>query len=61
MSSGAKGVNCSDILKQAMADAGGRGGGKNDFAQGGIPDVSKTESIMENILRMLERTLKQEN
>ena len=61
MSSGAKGVNCSDILKQAMADAGGRGGGKNDFAQGGVPDVSKTESIMENILRMLERTLKQEN
>jgi alanyl-tRNA synthetase len=61
LSSGAKKVDCSAIIKAAMEKAGGRGGGKTDFAQGGAPDASKAEEVLNSILLSIESLLKQEN
>lgn len=60
MSSGAKGVDCSVILKEVLTKAGGRGGGKRDFAQGGVADVSLSDTIHKDIVRILKSVLKQE-
>jgi len=40
-------VDASNILKNALLLANGRGGGKKDFAQGGTPDNSKVNEIVE--------------
>jgi len=58
VSSGVKNVDCSLILKDILAKAGGRGGGKRDFAQGGIPDVSKADDIMNALLNSVRNALK---
>lgn len=34
------------LLRQLITAAGGRGGGGKDFAQGGIPDLGKLESLL---------------
>lgn len=41
-------------MKQAMATLGGRGGGSKDFAQGGVPDASKVQSVLEEIAQALK-------
>lgn len=58
VSSGVKNVNCSEILKDAAAKEGGRGGGKQDFAQGGVPDAAKADIIMSSIMRSVKEALK---
>jgi len=49
MSSGVDSIDCSEILTKVLKQLGGRGGGKKDFAQGGIPDPT----LAENALSML--------
>jgi Alanyl-tRNA synthetase len=49
MSSGVDSIDCSEILTKVLKQLGGRGGGKKDFAQGGIPDPT----MAENALNML--------
>jgi len=61
VSSGTKRVDSSAILKGTMAEFGGRGGGKADFAQGGMPDVSRAENVRNRLLLSVEAALKQEN
>jgi len=61
VSSGTERVDSSKILKEAMTQFGGRGGGKSDFAQGGMPDVSKDRSVMDHLIRSVENTLKRGN
>jgi len=39
--------NLGDIMKEVVAQAGGRGGGGKDFAQGGIADSSRAEEALE--------------
>ena len=59
VSSGTKCVDSSKLLKETMTQFGGRGGGKADFAQGGMPDVSKAQSVLDHILLNAEKALKQ--
>ena len=44
-------VDCGAILKQVLAEFGGRGGGARDMAQGGVPDAGKLADV---IARMRE-------
>ncbi len=46
-------VDCRDVLKSIMAEVGGGGGGKPDFAQGGGGDPSKITDALENVSRMI--------
>ena len=57
LSSGTKNVDCSKVLKDAAAKVGGRGGGKPDFAQGGVPDVSVAETLMNDITAAVRNSL----
>ena len=50
MASGNKDVNCKEIITSVLTEFGGRGGGKPDFAQGGIQDVSKAEDVLKALL-----------
>ncbi|MCL2607550.1 MAG: alanyl-tRNA editing protein [Methanomassiliicoccaceae archaeon] len=61
VSSGVKCVDCSLILGNAMKKVGGRGGGKADFAQGGVPDVSVSARVLENIIQTVKDALDREN
>jgi alanyl-tRNA synthetase len=36
------------LMKEGMANLGGRGGGSRDLAQGGVPDASKLEEAVRN-------------
>ena len=36
------------LMKEALEELGGRGGGNKDMAQGGAPDASKIEAALEN-------------
>jgi alanyl-tRNA synthetase len=46
-------VDVSALVKEAVAEAGGRGGGSKDLAQGGIPDAQKLPGIMEQVFRRI--------
>ncbi len=46
LASGSDRVDCKKILSDSLARFGGRGGGKSDFAQGGIPDLSRVSELM---------------
>jgi len=59
ISSGAERVDSSKILKDVMTQFRGRGGGKVDFAQGGMPDVSQAQSVLDHLLLNVEKALKQ--
>ncbi|MBV8205839.1 MAG: alanyl-tRNA editing protein [Acidobacteria bacterium] len=43
------GLNAGAILKQALAEAGGRGGGSPELAQGGVADPEKLRRLTEKI------------
>jgi len=45
VASGDKRVDCKKVLSDVLAQFGGRGGGKPDFAQGGAPDASKAAEM----------------
>ena len=50
MASGDPSVDCKDIISSVLTGFGGRGGGKPDFAQGGIQDVSKADDVLKALL-----------
>jgi len=49
LSSGTDRLNCRDVLSKVLAEFGGRGGGKPDFAQGGIADASLSETVFSRL------------
>lgn len=56
MSSGSAKVNCKEILSETLEEFGGKGGGKTDFAQGGINDPSLSEEVFSKLMkRVVER------
>lgn len=46
VASGVEGVDCREVLKEAVAPFGGRGGGKPDFAQGGVQDATLADNVL---------------
>lgn len=43
------------LLREVLAEAGGKGGGTRDFAQGSLPDSSRVESVLKQALLRLQR------
>lgn len=57
LASGNQNIDCKKILSEILTEFGGRGGGKPDFAQGGIEDVSKADSILEKMIKTIKSSL----
>jgi alanyl-tRNA synthetase len=47
-------VDVSVLMKEAMAEVGGRGGGSKDLAQGGVPDATKVPGLIEAVARKIQ-------
>jgi alanyl-tRNA synthetase len=51
------GLNAGDILRTALQAAGGKGGGRSDFAQGGVKEPSQLGLALAEIVPAVRRTL----
>ena len=52
-----RGANAGDILKQALAAAGGKGGGRPDFAQGGVKEAGQLGVALAQVVPLVERAV----
>jgi alanyl-tRNA synthetase len=57
LASGCPKVDCKAVFAEVLAPFGGRGGGKPDFAQGGVPDASKADEVLEALVKAVEKSL----
>jgi alanyl-tRNA synthetase len=57
LASGNDKVNCRDIISEVLGEFGGRGGGKADFAQGGVENVSKAEAVLERMTAVVKDSI----
>ena len=57
LASGDKRVDCKAILSATLSGFGGRGGGKSDFAQGGVTDISCKEGLLEALITAIKGSL----
>lgn len=57
LASGVPKVDCKTILGKVLTEFGGRGGGKPEFAQGGAPDNSAAEHMLESLLEEVKVAL----
>ena len=57
IASGSKSVDCKKILADTMAEFGGRGGGKPDFAQGGAPDADRADELLASMVDKIRQSL----
>lgn len=57
IASGNPKVDCKKLLPEVLGKFGGRGGGKPDFAQGGIQDISKAQELYETLVTSVEALL----
>ncbi|MBN1678614.1 MAG: alanine--tRNA ligase [Candidatus Thermoplasmatota archaeon] len=53
-------LDCRPLIKEAMAVAGGSGGGKPDFAQGGGPDAKRLEEAVDRVEGLVKEALEKE-
>ncbi|MCC6177132.1 MAG: alanine--tRNA ligase [Chloroflexi bacterium] len=51
------GINAGDILREALAAAGGKGGGRPDFAQGGVKDPAQLGLALAQVVPLVERAV----
>lgn len=58
LASGDPRVDCRKILPEVLKEFDGRGGGKTDFAQGGIEDVDKADRLLESLKDAVSRAIK---
>lgn len=57
LASGDKRVDCKKLLSETLSEFGGRGGGKLDFAQGGVADTTAKDRILESLMKGIEHSL----
>ena len=57
VASGNDKVNCKTILSETLNEFGGRGGGKPDFAQGGIQDITRGDEVLKSLISKIESAL----
>ena len=57
LASGDKRVDCKELISETLSEFGGRGGGKPDFAQGGVADTAMKERILESLMKGIEHSL----
>lgn len=57
LASGDKRVDCKKLISETLSEFGGRGGGKLDFAQGGVADTAMKERILESLMKGIEHSL----
>lgn len=57
LASGNKRVDCKKLISETLSEFGGRGGGKPDFAQGGVADTAMKERILESLMKGIEHSL----
>ncbi len=57
IASGTKKLNCKNVLTSVLNEFDGRGGGREDFAQGGIDDVSRSDDVLKRIQETILSTL----
>ena len=51
------GINAGNLIKEACAVLGGKGGGRKNLAQGGGKDGEKLESALKRIRELVENQL----
>jgi len=42
-------LDCGRVLREALSAVGGRGGGQSQMAQGGVPDPSQLEALLDGL------------
>ncbi len=57
LASGTPNVDCKKILGDVLSSFGGRGGGKPDFSQGGVPDISKADDVLDSLVNAVRASL----
>ena len=57
LASGDKRADCKKLISETLSEFGGRGGGKPDFAQGGVADTAMKERILESLMKGIEHSL----
>lgn len=57
LGSGSPKVDCRKVLPEVLNAFGGRGGGKPDFAQGGVPDASKAREVLDALVAAVKKLL----
>ncbi len=57
LASGCPKVDCKKLLPEIIGPFGGRGGGKSDFAQGGVPDKAVADKLYSAMLETVEKQL----
>ena len=55
--SGCGKVDCKTILSETLSEFGGRGGGKPDFAQGGVQDVTASDKVLASLMNRIKNAL----
>lgn len=61
VASGSTKVDCRKTVSEILKTFGGRGGGKPDFAQGGIPDRDAAKAVSDALIRCVKEQLMQRN
>ena len=57
LASGNEKVDCKAIFSEVLPAFGGRGGGKNNFAQGGVPDATKADEVLNALTEAVKKSL----
>ncbi len=58
VASGNDRIDCKSVLSDVLPKFGGRGGGKKDFAQGGVTDTSAADGLLTELMSSVESSLK---
>ena len=57
LASGDKRVDCKKIIGSVLKEFGGRGGGKPDFSQGGVPDAALADDVLKALTEAVKESL----